>query len=182
MKHILMVVGSARQASFNKTVAEYIASQLEEKAEVRFLDFKDVPFMNQDIEFPAPAAVVAVREEVKWADAIWIVTPEYNGSFPGYLKNMLDWISRPVEQGQHGAPEFVAGKPVAVSGVGGGPATELTRKALVELTQRMAMKPMESTVGFALPGEAWGTGVLTLGDDHKALLNQQVADFLAFIG
>lgn len=70
--------------------------------ETSFLDYSKLPFMSQDIEFPAPIEVEKVRNDVKGADALWIVTPEYNGSVPGALKNFLDWISRPVEVFQTG--------------------------------------------------------------------------------
>ena len=96
-KKVLCVVGSLREKSFNRTVAEYISKRLEEKGiETSFLDYSKLPFMSQDIEFPAPIEVEKVRNDVKGADALWIVTPEYNGSVSGALKNFLDWISRPV--------------------------------------------------------------------------------------
>lgn len=50
--------------------------------------------MNEDIEFPAPEAVKRVREAVKAADGLWFFTPEYNHSYPGVLKNLIDWLSR----------------------------------------------------------------------------------------
>ena len=83
-KKVLFVVGSLREKSFNKTVAEYISKKLEEKGiETSFLDYSKLPFMNQDIEFPTPSEVEKVRTDVKGANALWIVTPEYNGSVPG---------------------------------------------------------------------------------------------------
>ena len=80
-KKVLFVVGSLREKSFNKTVAEYISKKLEEKGiETSFLDYSKLPFMNQDIEFPTPSEVEKVRNDVKNVDALWIVTPEYNGA------------------------------------------------------------------------------------------------------
>ena len=162
-KKVLFVVGSLREKSFNKTVAEYISKKLEEKGiETSFLDYSKLPFMNQDIEFPAPIEVEKVRNDVKGADALWIVTPEYNGSVPGALKNFLDWISRPVVQGNFGAPEFVKGKLTAVSGV-------LTR---------MGLNLLEEKVGLSLPAEAFQTGVFNLSDEQKAKLDNEVKLFV----
>ena len=80
-KKVLFVVGSLREKSFNKTVAEYISKKLEKKGiETSFLDYSKLPFMNQDIEFPTPSEVEKVRNDVKNVDALWIVTPEYNGA------------------------------------------------------------------------------------------------------
>ena len=65
-KKVLFVVGSLREKSFNKTVAEYISKKLEEKGiETSFLDYSKLPFMNQDIEFPTPSEVEKVRTDVK---------------------------------------------------------------------------------------------------------------------
>ena len=89
-KKVLFVVGSLREKSFNKTVAEYISKKLEEKGiETSFLNYSKLPFINQDIEFPTLSEVDKVRNEVKNVDALWIVTPEYNGSVPGPFKEFL---------------------------------------------------------------------------------------------
>ncbi|MFC0380194.1 NADPH-dependent FMN reductase [Levilactobacillus acidifarinae] len=120
MKKVLMVVGSLRQDSFNRTVAQTIATQLEEQGvTVNFATIADLPLMNQDFEFPVPAAVQRFRDQVQAADGLWIVTPEYNEMIPGGLKNALDWLSRPVTPGTFGSPEFLQGKPVMLTGAGG---------------------------------------------------------------
>ena len=87
MKRIVIVVGSLRERSFNRQLADVAAELLAGRAEIEVLDFRDLPFMNQDIEFPTPAAVERVRAVVAAADGIWIFTPEYNYSYPGaYLE------------------------------------------------------------------------------------------------
>ena len=63
MQHILFIVGSLRRESYNRQLAKQAEQLLQGKAEVSYLDFADLPFMNQDIEFPAPAAVQRVRDE-----------------------------------------------------------------------------------------------------------------------
>ena len=80
-------------------MARLAAVLLREKAEVSFLDYADIPYRNQDMEFPTPGEILRVRDEVSKADGIWIFTPEYNHSYPGGLKNLLDWLSRPVKKG-----------------------------------------------------------------------------------
>ena len=90
MKKVLMIVGSMRKKSFNRQLAAIAAELLRGKAEVSFLEYADIPYMNQDIEFPVPEEIARVREEVSRADGIWIITPEYNYSYPGVLKNLLD--------------------------------------------------------------------------------------------
>ena len=93
MKKILFIIGSLREGSFNRKLAEEAERMLDGRATVEYLDYSDVPPMNQDFEFPAPAAVRMVREKVAEADALWIFSPEYNYSYPGHLKNLIDWLS-----------------------------------------------------------------------------------------
>jgi chromate reductase len=111
---ILAIVGSLRQDSYNRQLAMAAKTMIGDRASFDLLDYTDVPFMNQDIEFPAPEAVRRVRETVKSADGIWFFSPEYNHFFPGVLKNLIDWLSRTVKKGE---PNVLFGKPAAVSGI-----------------------------------------------------------------
>ena len=81
-----------------------------DQANVSYLDYSDIPFINQDIEFPAPAAVTKLRETVAAADAVWVFTPEYNYSYPGHVKNIFDWLSRPVVAGDYQTPTAIKSK------------------------------------------------------------------------
>ena len=93
---ILAIVGSLRKESYNRQLAIAAQKKVHDIAEFELLDFADIPLFNQDIEFPAPEPVRRIREKVKAADGIWFFTPEYNHFFPGVLKNLIDWLSRPV--------------------------------------------------------------------------------------
>ena len=75
---ILAIVGSLRKDSYNRQLALAAKELIGGRADFRILEYQDIPLMNQDIEFPAPASVMRVREEVKAADGIWFFTPEYN--------------------------------------------------------------------------------------------------------
>lgn len=72
MKKILFVVGSMRKGSFNRQMAGEVEKLLKDKAEVSYLDYAALPFVNQDMEFPAPEFVTKVREIVKAVDGIWV--------------------------------------------------------------------------------------------------------------
>src|SRR5271156_3744403 len=113
---ILALVGSLRAGSYNKQLAEAAVKYAPEGVAVDIFDnLADVPFYNEDIDRPgAVAAADWLRVEVQSADALLLVTPEYNGSIPASLKNAIDWISRP-----HGAG-VISGKPLAVIGVSNG--------------------------------------------------------------
>lgn len=137
---IVAIVGSLRKDSYNRQLARAAQSVVGDRAEFEILDYTDVPFMNQDIEYPAPAAVRRVRNRIKAADGIWFFTPEYNHFFPGVLKNLIDWLSRPIGKEE---PQVLAGKPAAVSGASPSMSgTGLAQDHLVTLISFLDMRVM----------------------------------------
>ena len=185
MKKILFIIGSLRKESFNKKLAEEVEQMLTGRATVEYLDYSDVPMMNQDIEFPAPEAVMRVRERVAEADALWIFSPEYNYSYPGHLKNLIDWLSRPLAAGDRETPLAINGKKVALSGTGGAAATAKCREKLTELLTLPFIKAdvmTEPQTGIQLNMEAWTEGRMMLTDAQKESLRLQVNAFLEYIG
>ena len=168
MKKILFIIGSLRAKSFNRQLAVMAREIIGNRAEVSELDYSDLPLLNQDIEQPEPAAVARIRKAVSEADALWIFTPEYNSSYPGHLKNLLDWLSRPVIPLDYGTPTCINGKRVAVSGAGGKAATANCRAKLTELLTFIKADVLTEQTGIAIPAEAWGTDVLTLTDELSA--------------
>ena len=156
--------------------------RIEKDVNVEFLNYRDVPLLKQDTEFPAPQSVKDVRDQVGKADAVWVVSPEYNGSYPAVLKNLLDWLSRPLVAFDRETPTVIAGKPVTVSSIAGSTAGKFVRQNLSTLFSYIRMNPMEGTgTGLIVPAEAWGTGILNLTDEHKEALKKQVKEFLEFI-
>ena len=177
MKKILFIIGSLRAKSFNRQVANVAKDIIGNRAEIQELDYSDLPLLNQDIEQPEPSVVAHIREAVAEADGLWIFTPEYNMSYPGHLKNLLDWMSRPVKPMDYGTPTCINGKRVAISGAGGKAATASCRAKLTELLTFIKAEVLPEQVGIAVPAEAWGTDVLVLTDEQKAEL-KAVADKL----
>ncbi|BBU23675.1 NAD(P)H-dependent oxidoreductase [Mycobacterium xenopi] len=95
---VLALVGSLRAASVNRQIAELAADVAPDGVTVTVFDgLGGLPFYNEDIdnETDVPASVTALRAAAADADAALVVTPEYNGSIPGVLKNAIDWLSRP---------------------------------------------------------------------------------------
>ena len=170
MKKILFIIGSLRAKSFNRQVANVAKEIIGNRAEVSELDYSDLPLLNQDVEQPEPAAVARIRKTISEADALWIFTPEYNMSYPGHLKNLLDWLSRPVIPMDYGTPTCINGKRVGISGAGGKAATANCRAKLTELLTFMKADVLPEQVGIAVPAEAWGTDVLVLTDEQRAKL------------
>lgn len=182
MKKILFVIGSLRKQSFNRELSEMVKGMLQSKAEVTELDYFQVPFINQDDEYPAPQAVTDARKAVAEADGVWIFSPEYNYSYPGHVKNLIDWLSRPVDPADRNAPTVLAGKKFTLTGAGGKAATAGCRKLLTTLLTVLKADVMtEEQTGIALNTEAWAEGRMILTEEQKAQLAKQAELFLEFI-
>lgn len=182
MKKILFVIGSLRKHSFNRELSDMVKGMLQGKAEVSELDYSALPLMNQDIEYPEPQAVADVRRAVGEADGVWIFSPEYNYSYPGHVKNLIDWLSRPVDPNDRSAPTVLAGKKFTLTGAGGKAATAGCRKLLTTLlTVLKANVMVEGQTGIALNLEAWTEGRMILTDEQKNQLAKQTELFLEFI-
>ena len=179
---ILAIVGSLREGSLNRQLAEATGKELsaiDPQVEFAILDWADVPLFNQDIEVPAPEPVSRVRREVLDADGIWVFTPEYNHFFPGTLKNLLDWLSRPVGAGQG---QVLDGKLLAVSGVSaGGTGTACAQDHLVTLVSFLNMRVMNKP-RLTIPHgfDKVVDGRLELGDSLPYLRRQAEA-FVEFV-
>ena len=92
---ILGIAGSLRTGSYNKAILKNAVKLAPSNAEITIFDIKDIPIFNQDFEKTPPDEVIKLKKAIKNSDAILFVTPEYNYSIPGVLKNAIDWASRP---------------------------------------------------------------------------------------
>ena len=127
---ILVLVGSLRAASLNRQLAQVATETAPAGVSLQLFDrLGELPFYNEDVDGDGAAeAVQALRLAAAESDAALVVTPEYNGSIPGVLKNAFDWLSRPYGNGA------LNGKPLAVIGTalgqyGGVWAHDETRKS-----------------------------------------------------
>ena len=137
---ILAVVGSLRTGSFNRQLASEAAKMLPQGVIMEIVDGGNLPLFNEDLEYPPPEAVTRLREKVKSADGIWFFTPEYNHFLPGNLKNMIDWLSRPVSPTEG---QVLQGKPAAISGTSPGiSGTGIAQDHLIVILSYLDMKIM----------------------------------------
>lgn len=109
MKKVAVLVGSLRKGSLNQKLAEGIAKLAEGRLEFVFADL-DLPLYNEDLWANPPASVTAFKTVVDEADAVLVVTPEYNRAMSPAIKNAIDWGSRPWGQSSW------TGKPAAAIG------------------------------------------------------------------
>lgn len=114
MIRILGFAGSLRKDSYNRALLNAAQKLAPAEAEIEIFDIGDFPLFNEDLEATPPQMIIAFKEKIVQADAVLIVTPEYNYSISGVLKNALDWASRP-----YGSDSF-SGKAVAIMGAATG--------------------------------------------------------------
>lgn len=111
---IAVIVGSLRRDSFNRRLASAVVKLAPPEFSFKQLEIGDLPLYNQDDDANQPAPVKRIKAEIAAADGLLFVTPEYNRSIPGVLKNAIDHASRPYGQSSW------AGKPAGILGASPG--------------------------------------------------------------
>lgn len=146
-KKIGFIIGSLREASYNKKVAKVFAELLPEGYAAEFLEIGNLPFYNEDldVEGKVPKEWADFREKVLPLDGIFFFTPEYNRSVPAALKNALDVGSRPYGKSVWGGKPALAVS-VSPGGIGGFGANHHLRQSLVFLDMPTLQQP-EAYIG-----------------------------------
>jgi chromate reductase len=134
MTKVAVFVGSLQKNSVNKKLAKVLETLSPEGVEFEYINI-NMPLFNQDLEANLPAEVQTAKDAVEAADGVLFVTPEYNRSIPGVLKNAIDWTSRP-----WGSNSF-AGKPVGIVGASLAPTgTAIAQSDLRHIVSFLSMK------------------------------------------
>src|SRR5689334_21567837 len=165
-RSVATIVGSLRKDSLNRKIALALAELAGPALDIQIHEIGHLPLYNQDLDGNAPAAWVDFRNRIRPADAVLFVTPEYNRSIPGVLKNAIDVASRPYGQ------SVWDGKPTAVvsvspGAIGGFGANHHLRQSMVFLNMPMMQQP-----------EAYLGGAANLFDDKGNLANAGAREFL----
>lgn len=139
-KSIAVIVGSLRKESFNRKMALNLIELAPKNLRCEVIEIGHLSFYNQDFDEAPPKDWVEFRQRIKPFDAVLFVTPEYNRSIPGVLKNAIDIASRPYGQSVwDGKPAAVAS--VSISSVGGFGANHHLRQSLVFLNMPAMAQP-----------------------------------------
>lgn len=176
-RRVAVVVGSLRKDSLNRKMAKALAAMAPAPLSLEIVEIGQLPLYNQDDDANPPAASVAFKERIAGADAVLFVTPEYNRSVPGVLKNAIDVGSRP-----YGKSAW-KGKPAAVMSVspgaiGGFGANHHLRQSLVFLDMPALQQP-EAYVGGA--GDLFDESGGLKKPETKKFLDTFLAAFAAWI-
>lgn len=163
---VAVLVGSLRKHSFSRMLAHAFSELAPPALALRIVEIGALPFYNDDLEADAPATWREVRESVAMADAVLFVTPEYNRSVPGVLKNAVDVLSRPFGAGvlRGKSAAIVSLSPGAMGGFG---ANHHLRQSLVCLGVNVMASP-----------EVYVGNVATLFDNDGALTHAGTTEFL----
>jgi len=113
--NIATLVGSLRKDSYNMQLAETMRERYRDKMNMEIVDIGGLPHFNQDQELDPPQVVKDFKKKISAADGVVIITPEYNWSVPGVLKNAIDWASRG-EKVFIGKPAMTAGATLGMVG------------------------------------------------------------------
>lgn len=114
---ILGIAGSLRRESYNRATMRAAKQLVPKDATIDIFELDGIPGFNQDEEQSPPAKVAELKRRIREADAILFVTPEYNYSVPGVLKNAIDWASRPYgDSAWNGKPAAIMGASIGTIG------------------------------------------------------------------
>lgn len=174
---IAVVVGSLRDGSINRQLAEALTRlPAAQGHRFEFIDIGNLTLYSQDQDADPPASTVALRDQVRQADGVMFVTPEYNRSMPGVLKNAIDHGSRPYGK------SVWAGKPAAVIGASPGkPGTAMAQQHLRNVLAYLDMPTLTQPEAMI----QWHDGLLTpegtVGEQSSGFLNGWMEAFLKLV-
>lgn len=176
-RKVAVIVGSLRKDSFNRKMAHALAALAPPSLKLEILEIGQLSFYNQDLDGNPPAIWTEFREKIKASDAVLFVTPEYNRSVPGVLKNAIDIASRPYG---HNALNAKPGAVVTVSpgAVGGFGANHHLRQSLVFLNVPTLSQP-EAYIGNA--GDMFAEDGSIKVDGTRAFLTKFMEAYAAWV-
>lgn len=166
VKKIAVIVGSLRKESLNRKMARALMSVAPASLRCEIVEISTLPLYDQDADDNPPPEWAAFREQMRRLDGVLFVTPEYNRSVPGVLKNAIDVGSRPYGK------SVWSGKPAAIvsvspGAIGGFGANHHLRQSLVFLDMPTMQQP-----------EAYIGGAASLFDDSGKLTNDSTRSFI----
>ena len=140
MTTIIGLCGSLRRRSFNRMLLRAAVEAAPGGTSIEPESIREIPLYDGDVEEEqgVPHPVQRLKNRIAEADGLLLVTPEYNYSMPGVLKNAIDWLSRPAAD----IPRVFGGRPVAIIGATTGPyGTALSQAAWLPVVRRLGMRP-----------------------------------------
>jgi chromate reductase, NAD(P)H dehydrogenase (quinone) len=178
---IVGIAGSLRSGSFNAALLRAAVEECPQSATIEIESIRGIPLYDGDVEIAqgVPARAAELKERVASADALLLVTPEYNNSIPGTFKNAIDWMTRPPSD----VPRIFRGKPVGLIGASPGmQGTVLSQTAWLQVFRTLGMRPWFGQllyVGSAT--KVFDVSGKLVDDAIRQRLRKYMEGFVAFI-
>src|ERR1700758_5016593 len=175
--HIVVIVGSLRKESFSLKIANALAKLAPPSLKLDVTTLHGISFFNQDLEANPPADWLAFREKLQASNGVIFVTPEYNRSIPGVLKNLIDVGSRP-----YGKSSFL-GKPIGIISNSPGPLGGVNAaKSLQNILPGISGPIMgQPETYLTMVGDAFNDKGELIKESLQKVLEQFLAAFAAFV-
>ena len=182
MTTLIGLCGSLRRQSFNRMLLRVAIEAAPAGTAIELESIREIPLYDGDVEEEqgVPPAVQRLKDRLANADGLLIVTPEYNASMPGVLKNAIDWMSRPAAD----IPRVFGGRPVAIMGATPGPGgTALSQAPWLPVVRRLGMRPwFEGAVLISDAGTAFDSDGRVADPAIQARIRKFVEGFAVFAG
>jgi chromate reductase, NAD(P)H dehydrogenase (quinone) len=180
MDTIIAISGSLRSGSFNTKLAHAASSFAPSSCPIELVSIRDIPLYDGDVEAAGmPASVVALKARISTAAGLLLVTPEYNNSVPGVLKNAIDWLSRPAKD----IPHVFGNIPFGIIGATPGPGgTRLSQTAWLPIMRQLGVHPFfAKAVYLAQAGDVFEDDGAVKDDRLRKVISGYVEAFTAFV-
>lgn len=181
MARIIGIAGSLRKGSYNAALLRAAAAAAPAGLEVELASIAGIPLYDGDLEAEhgAPEPVVALQEKIAASDGLLLVTPEYNASMPGVLKNAIDWLSRP----PIGAARVFGNRPVAIMGATTGAwGTRLSQAAWLPVLRNVGARVyFGKQLHVATAAKVFDAEGALIDDKVRAMLSDFMAGFAQFV-
>lgn len=173
---IALVAGSLRKDSYNVRLAKALASMLPAGFETTMVQIDDLPLYNQDEDYSPAPSVARLRKQIKSADGVIFLTPEYNRSIPGVLKNALDHASRPWGE------SVWKGKPAGVIGMAGGAiGTAVAQQHLRTILAALDMPTMGHPEAFLQFNDSFFNADGSIGEQSQGFVQGWVDAYVKWV-
>ncbi|HSD37279.1 MAG TPA: NADPH-dependent FMN reductase [Rhodocyclaceae bacterium] len=180
MTKIIGIAGSLRAGSYNASLLRAATGLMPEDSVLEIGTIRGIPLYDGDVEAAegVPPAVITLREQIADADGVLLVSPEYNNSMPGVLKNAIDWLSRQSANGDH----TFGNRPFAVIGASpGGFGTILAQNAWLSVLRTLGTRQwFGGRLMVSRAGSVFNEAGELADDKVKAQLKQFLQGFVTY--